>query len=518
VPNSIYIINPREAAPFFFSSEVLAAAEIGRFPIIADLTSVTLAGFVPKDWSIEICDERSDDVNFDTTAEVVAITAKVSQRNRLKALAAEFRRRGKLVMVGGPHVSLWPDDVRGHADIVVIGEIEDIAAGMFADIAAGRPKPEYQGGKPDLRTSPLPRWDLYPFRPSMAGQVQTSRGCPFECEFCDVIQYLGRKQRWKEPRQVIAELDQLYGLGCRDVLLADDNFTIVRKRARALLEAIAEWNGRQAGGRMRFVTQLSIDAARDLDLLSLAVEAGMDRCFIGIETPNEESLREVQKRQNTRLDLAQEVRKIVATGLMPLCGMIVGFDHDGPDIFERQAEFIASLPAPVIQLGMLVAPHGTPLHDRMTAENRLIEEGYAGEGNLLETNIRPARMSPGELRQGLRWLLNEVFDPDRWFARLAHFAELAPENVNRRSLRIFSVVEARLAASLARRGEPERRLIGKLETLARQRPDLVSLFGYALIVYCQTRHVLDHFGLWNARPDSGSKRIAASAPVFDSVT
>jgi len=499
MPKSIYIINPREAAPFIFSSEVLAAANIGRFPILADLTVPTLAGFVPPDWSIEVCDERGDDANFETEAEVVAITAKVSQRARMKVLAAEFRKRGKLVLVGGPHVSLWPDDLRGHADVLVIGEMEDIAAEIFADIEAGRPKPEYRGGKPDLRTSPIPRWDLYPLKQGMAGQVQTSRGCPFECEFCDVIQYLGRKQRWKEPAQVIAELDQLYRLGCRDVLLADDNFTIVRKRARALLEEIAAWNGKRAAGRMRFVTQLSIDAARDLDLLHLAVAAGMDRCFIGIETPNEESLKEVQKRQNMRVDLAQEISRITATGLMPLCGMIVGFDHDGPEIFERQAKFIATIPAPVIQVGLLVAPHGTPLWDRIKAEGRLIEAGYIGEGNLIDTNIAPLLMSGAALRSGLRGLLNEVFAPDNWFKRLEHFAELMPVNVNRRSLQVFSLVEARLAGALAKRGEAEKALLARLEKLVLRRPDLISQIGYALIVYCQTRHVLDHFGLWEER-------------------
>jgi radical SAM superfamily enzyme YgiQ (UPF0313 family) len=497
VRKSIYIVNPNEAVPHFFSSEVLSASGIGRFPIIADLTGPTLAAFVPGHWSIEICDERQDDVDFETSAQVIAITGKISQRTRMKVLAGEFRRRGKLVMVGGPHVSLWPDDLRGHADIMVIGEIEDIAAELFADIEAGRAKPEYRGGKPDLRNSPLPRWDLYPYRPEMAGQVQTSRGCPFECEFCDVIQYLGRKQRWKEPEQVIAELDQLYALGCRDVFLADDNFTIVRKRARALLERIEQWNRERTAGRMRLTTQLSIDAARDPELLALAVRAGMNRCFIGIETPNEASLREVQKRQNTRIDLAEELRLVVRVGLMPHVGMIVGFDHDGPDIFERQAAFIAGLPAPIIQVGMLVAPHGTPLFERIRSENRLVEEGYGGEGNLFDTNITPLGMTRETLKAGLRWLLNDVFDPDRWFDRLASFAALAPENANRRRLSTFSFVEARLAAGVAKRGEAEQRLLGRLKALARQRPDLMTEIGYALFVYCQTRHVLDHFGLWD---------------------
>lgn len=289
----------------------------------------------------------------------------------------------------------------------------------------------------------------------------------------------------------------------------------MRKRATALLEAIATWNDGQVSGRMRLVTQLSIDAARDLDLLRLAVRAGMDRCFIGIETPNEESLREVQKRQNMRVDLAGEVRKIVGVGLMPLCGMIVGFDHDGPDIFERQAKFIADIPAPVIQVGPLVAPHGTPLFDRIKSQGRLMQDSHLAQGNLIDTNIMPVGMSRDELRSGLRWLLNEVFDPDNWFRRLDQFAELAPANINSRSLRLFNMAEARLTAALARRGGREKQLVARLEKLARQRPDLISQIGYALIVYCQTRHVLDHFGLWNSAKNEGA--AAASARMVSSV-
>jgi len=503
---SIYIINPKESAPFFFSSEVLQATGISRAPFLADLTTPTIAAFVPSDWSVRLADGRWQDIDLDCTADVIALTGKVSQRAEMKRLAEEFKRRGKLVIAGGPHVSLWPDDMRHHVDALIIGEMEDIAAKLFADIAAGTLEPEYRGGKPDLRNSPVPRWDLYPFDAKMTGQVQTSRGCPFECEFCDVIQYLGRKQRWKEPEQIIAELDVLYRLGSRDVMLADDNFTVVRRRARALLSSLAAWNAGRANGRMRFITQLSVDIASDSDMLGLAVEAGLDRCFIGIETPNEDSLNEVLKRQNTRRDLAAEVSKFVKAGILPLCGMIVGFDNDGPDIFARQEKFIASIPVPTVQLGMLVAPHGTPLYQRMLNENRLNEDGYIGEGNLTDTNIMPSRMSIAELREGTRWLLNTVFAPQAWLARLAHFVELSPQNTNKRSLHLFSIVEARLANHLAARGPEEAKLIASLEKLALQRPDLVSQIGYALIVYCQTRHVLDHFGLWNGGESPGAQK------------
>ena len=501
----IYIINPKESSPFYLSSEVLAAAGIGNFPVLADLTTPTLAAMVPQNWDVTICDGRFEDVNLDFPADVIALTGKFSQREDMKWLAGEFRRRGKLVMAGGPHVSLWPEDLKPHVDVLVIGEVEDIAEELFADIARGMPKTEYRGGKPDLKNSPLPRWDIYPFRPYMAGQVQTSRGCPFECEFCDVIQYLGRKQRWKEPAQVIAELDQLYELGCRDVLLADDNFTVVRDRARKLLEALRAWNSHRPKGRMRFITQLSIDITRDMDLLELAAQAGLDRCFIGVETPNEESLREARKRQNTRVDLTVQLERIASAGILPLSSLIVGFDSDGPDIFTRQAGFIESIPSPIILLGMLVAPHGTPLYDRLKAENRLVESNYTGEGNLLSTNVVPKTMSQHELASGFRWLLNHVFDPDKWFARLSRFAELSPPNSNRRTVSIFGVVEARLARDLANRSGRDQLVVERVSALAKTRPDLLAQIGYALVVYCQTRWLLDRLGLWDGGTDSSGR-------------
>ena len=289
---SIYIINPKESAPYYFSSEVLPASGISPMQLMADLTTPTVAAFVPRSWDIRMCDARWQQVDLDTDADVIAITGKVSQRREMKRLARIFRKKGKLVIAGGPHASLWPQDMMHEVDALVIGEMEDIAVELFADIDAGRLKSEYRGSKTDLRASRPPRWDLYPYSAKMMGQVQTSRGCPFECEFCDVIQYLGRKQRWKEPEQVITELEELYRRSCRDVMLADDNLTVVRKRARALLHALARWNGTRPAGRMRFATQLSIEIASDTDLLQLAVEAGLHRSFIGVEAPNEDSLKE----------------------------------------------------------------------------------------------------------------------------------------------------------------------------------------------------------------------------------
>jgi radical SAM superfamily enzyme YgiQ (UPF0313 family) len=505
---SLYLINPNEKTPGFHSMEVLQAWQVVRAVNFADLSTTTIAALVPRDWHVTICDERINDVDFDTQANIIGITGKVSQRDRMVDLAAEFRRRGKLVVMGGPYASLNPEDLRPHTDILVRGEIEEIAGRLFSDLARGRWQRDYEGTRPDLSLSPVPRWDLYPRKIALAGQVQTSRGCPFECEFCDVIQYLGRKQRWKDPEQVVRELDVLYQLGYRDIFFADDNFTVMRRRATALLERVAEWNAARPAGRVRFSTQASIDLARDEGLLKQCAEAGLSTIFVGIETPNQESLAETLKRQNLRIDLAGEARKIVQAGVMVTCGIIVGFDHDDTGIFERQAEFIETLAVPLITLSVLVAPASTPLHARMQTEGRLVAHDRVGGGGFLETNIRPKLMSQAELKAGATWLLNRIYAPDAFGRRVQMFVEASPTKSGFSATPFFRGAEMALAQRLARYGTAEQTLLRQLERLAGQRPELRAQLSYILLFYCQVRFMLDHHQIWNPAP------INRVAPTF----
>jgi radical SAM superfamily enzyme YgiQ (UPF0313 family) len=329
--------------------------------------------------------------------------------------------------------------------------------------------------------------------------VQTSRGCPFECEFCDVIQYLGRKQRWKDPEQVVRELDVLYELGFRDIFFADDNFTVMRRRTHALLERVARWNRARRAGRVRFSTQASIDLARDEDLLRGCAEAGLTMIFVGIETPNQESLAETHKRQNMRVDLAGEVRKIVQAGVMVLCGMIVGFDHDDSGIFERQAEFIDTLAVPIVSLGLLVAPAATPLYARMQKEGRIIGHGRFGASGSLETNIRPKLMSEAELKAGAAWLTNRIYSPDAFARRLRMFVEASPTRSGSPTAP-FAGAEMALAQRLAQYGPAEQNLLRLMQQLASQRPELRAQLSYILLFYCQVRFMLDHYRIWNPAP------------------
>lgn len=286
---SVYVINPRADFPTYWGAEMLKGWGFEGASAIADLACVTVAGLVPEGFEVRVCDENIGPVDWASQADFVAITGKVSQWGRMRAIARRFRKLGKTVIIGGPYASLCPDVVAEECDVIFRGELEEVAPELFSDLGASSWKDEYIGTVPSLDVGPLPRWDLYPNDRALIGSVQTSRGCPFECDFCDVIQYLGRRQRHKSIPRVLAELDQVYRLGYRTVFLVDDNFTSSRKRCKELLIALAEWNERQ-DEKTWFFTQLSIDAARDDELLLLLARAGLTYAFIGLETPNQESL------------------------------------------------------------------------------------------------------------------------------------------------------------------------------------------------------------------------------------
>ena len=368
------MVAPRSVASHTFGAEVFEHSGYAPVQAIGDVSVATVAALAPPGFSVEICDEALTPVDFDTDARFVGITGKVTQGPRMVEIADEFRRRGKTVVIGGPWASLSPESVRESCDVLVKGEVEDIAADLFADLASGRWKDEYVGGRPDLDRSPKPRWETYPNGRTISGAVQTSRGCPFDCEFCDVIQYLGRKQRHKGVEQVLVELDALYEYGYADVFLSDDNFTVYRDRAKELVSALRRWNETRDDGPLAFFTQASVDATRDDELLRMCAEAGLITMFVGLETPNEESLRETRKRQNLLADPVEQVRHFLSRGIYVISGMIVGFDSDGPDIFKRQFEFAMANPIPVFSLGALTAPKATPLYARMKNSGRLVPE------------------------------------------------------------------------------------------------------------------------------------------------
>ena len=503
----IYLVAPQSNAHQEYS-RLASGREGGEFVTrIASTAIATVAALAPSGFDIELCDEAVQTIDFETAAEVVGITANVSQAQRALNLADRFRALGKTVVLGGPHVSLAPVLFEGRADCLVVGEFEMIAEEFFRDLASGALKARYNGPKADLARSPPPRWDLYPNERALSGVVQTSRGCPFECHFCDVIAYLGRVQRHKSNDQVIAEIQALYDHGYDFIALADDNFTVYRKRARALLSDIARWNGKEGRDYVVFTTQMSIDVARDPELLALCNDAGLLNTFIGLETSDEGSLLESRKRQNLRVDLVEECRKVVRAGIRVEAGLIVGFDHDDHGAFRRQLEFAMALPVGTFNLSVLVAPVATPLYESMRAANRIVLDDPMAQfpsANLI-TNFKPAQMSRDDLYVGAKWLVNHSFDPDNFFARLSSMAELlaAPpwqrhggrrrqRPSKRRALGAF----AHVMRDLTRRDPRVAAVVRKSHALMRRHPEIRDGIGEVLGHYLMTLRSYEMDGIY----------------------
>lgn len=507
---TVYLVNPRADYPSYFGAEVLGRYGYRhRAALVADLAVSTIAAMIPRDFRVEIVDENISDINFDIDAEIVAITGKVSQWGRMRTIAGEFRKRSKLVIIGGPYASLSPEVVRPYCDILVRGEAEEIVETLFSDVRRGCWKDEYVGGKPPLSDSPIPRWRCYPNDRALSASVQTSRGCPFECEFCDVIQYLGRKQRHKHISQVIDELDEVYRFGYRAVFLCDDNFTVYRARAKELLAALGFWNRQRKEGKVEFATQLSIDAARDDELLQLCAEAGLTKCFIGIETPNEESLRETKKRQNLRVDLVDQIQRFLDHGILVIGGMIVGFDHDTPTIFDQQYEFAMSSGIPIFTVGALVAPPTTPLHERLAKEGRVIVGGSETGAGSWDTNIVPKTMTREELLGGVRCLCDRLYEPAAFGERVLQFVskmgkrrdpkngeqEWPPQGTRQVEMEAF-----RLIADIPRLGPAEAKMWARISQALRRKREATAPVFSALLQYRQIRYMFENGQLWDPHP------------------
>lgn len=500
-----YLICPKDDSPGYYGMEVIGAFGLGATAGVADLSMPTVAAFIPESWTITICDERAAPVDLGSDADVIAITGKSSQRNRMIELADHFRGRGQLTLIGGPYASLNPDDVRDHCDILFHGEMEEIGQQLFSDIDSGSWQQDYFGGKADLSKAVLPRWDLYPRRAALTGIVQTSRGCPFECEFCDVIAYMGRKQRHKPVEFVLAELDQLHDLGYRSVFLADDNFTVHRRRAKELLVAIGEWNRQKGPQRLSFITQVSIDAARDEEMLELCSAAGLRSVFIGIETPNKESLRETKKRQNLGIDIVAELEKFLAHGICVMGGVIAGFDGDGPDIFDILEEFIDRIPVPIVSIGSLVAPPQTPLYSRLKEEGRLRGSDSLGGLDPFHTNVVPKQMSQEALLQGIQRLCKNVYSTAAFEKRMSRMMDMcrssAPPHAPIPSKIRMAPRMQKLVRRFASLGIEEKQLCERIfQTAVTKQPDVRTLaFGY-LFRYIQVRYAYHANGLWPIEP------------------
>ncbi len=501
---SIYLINPEPDFSTYYSADVFAYQDLGAVALVADLAITTVAALVPDDFIVELCDQHISKVNLDHPADFIGITGKSSQVGNIIELACSFRQKGKTIIIGGPYASLAPEAVRPYCDILVRGEIEGIAPQLFDDLRRGRWQAEYVGGQPDLTLSPVPRWDLYPNDKALQGSIQTSRGCPFECEFCEVVQYVGRRQRHKSVQQVLEELEVLYKFGYRNIFLADDNFSVYRQRTKELLAALRDWNESQTEGRVNFSTQLSIDIANEDEILALCFAAGLTEVLIGIETPNEDSLRETNKLQNVGVNLIEEIQCFLNQGISVTAAMIIGFDADGLDIFERQYEFAMSTSLPIFILSALVAPSSTPLHKRLKQANRLQSLNETGANTTpWQTNIIPKQMTRDELFVGLRWLGNRLYHPNTFEERMLRFIDnlKTPGRIRRVDTkpqnRELVQKTAKLVRRIAQLGPEEAQMVSRVMKKTRQKPSVQKYVMSNLFQYMQIRNMFEINHFWD---------------------
>ena len=425
----ILLVNPEFPETYWSFRHALPFE--GRQCVFPPLGLLTVSSLLPKS-----CDRRLIDLNVDSLktsdlewADMVFVTGMLAQKDSLHSVVEQSKKLGKVVVLGGPYVTSTIHELPD-ANYIFQGEAETTLPEFFVDLERGEAKRVYKAPeRPSMAISPIPDFQLIESRRYSSMSIQYSRGCPFSCEFCDIIEIYGRVPRTKSNEQVLAELDELKRRGWRGPLfIVDDNFIGNKKNVRQLLPALVEWQQRN-GFPFSLLTEASVNLADDDELLHNMREAGFRRVFLGIETPVEESLKEAQKSQN-RGNLLDSVKKIQSYGMEVMAGFIVGFDNDPADIFERQIEFIRESAIPLAMVGMLNALPDTQLWKRLEREGRLLGEDATGNNTISTVNFIP-KMDVDTLVNGYQTIMKTIYKPREYYQRaldsLKRTANQAPE-------------------------------------------------------------------------------------------
>jgi radical SAM superfamily enzyme YgiQ (UPF0313 family) len=402
---------------------------IGKRALLPPLGLLTVAALLPPDWEVRLCDmnvRALEDADLDW-ADVVFLSGMIVQRPSMLEVAARATSRGKIVVAGGPHATATPEALAPHVDSIVVGEAENVMGALCAALVAGRralPSRFVATDRPDLKRLPPPRYDLLDIGAYHVIGVQWGRGCPFHCEFCDIVELFGRQPRTKEPAQLCRELDAILATGFRGALfVVDDNFVGNRKATLALLGPMAAWM-RAHDFPFQILTEASIDLAASDELIAGMVAAGFDCVFVGIETPSKAALRETHKLQNLAVDLDQAIAKLISAGLDVTAGFIMGFDADDAEALDRQRAWVLSSPIPQAMVGVLNALPGTQLERRLVREGRLLDRSNG------ETFGRPnfrTKLPESVLLRTYRNALAAIYQPERYFERCLRALQLRPD-------------------------------------------------------------------------------------------
>ena len=382
---------------------------------------LTIVAMLPKEWPKKVVDLNVTKLTKKDLAwaDCAFIGGMVVQKESARKVIARCKQAGLKIVAGGPLFTSELDEFED-VDHFVLNEAELTLPLFLADLEKGCAKHIYETSEfCDIRRTPAPMWELIDLKHYASMGIQFSRGCPFNCEFCNVTALFGHRSRIKTAEQIIAELDGLYNLGWRGpVFFVDDNFIGNKAYLKAhLLPALIQWQ--KGKKQIPFNTEASVNLADDEPLMEMLVKAGFDTVFIGIETPNEESLAECNKQQNKNRNLLESVKRMQRAGLQVTGGFIVGFDSDTPSIFQRQIEFIQQSGIVTAMVGLLNAPPGTGLYERMREEGRLIGL-MSGDNVDGTTNIIP-KMGLDALREGYRNMMHHLYSPEHYYERVMTF-------------------------------------------------------------------------------------------------
>ena len=422
------LVSPRHADAFWSRpvSLRLTRRRAGGPP----LGLLTVAALLPRAWRLRLVDlnaRRLHEADW-KWAELVIVSGMLGQRDSLLEIVRVARSRGKRVVAGGVYPWTAPEEVLdAGADLVAAGEAEALLPELLEALASGRRGVVRESGKPDLADSPVPRFDLLRVGDYLEMAVQTSRGCPHDCEFCDVIHQFGRRLRHKRTGQVLAELDALYALGYRgDVFFVDDNFIGDRRRTVALLHELVDWQAAH-GEPFGFTNQATVDLGKDLPLIDLLTAANFGQVFIGFESPDEAALIGAGKRHSVGVSAVEAVRTIQRNGLTVLGSFIIGLDGESAGVDRRIVALVEESAMPIAMLNVLQAPPGSALWDRLSREGRL-HEGLPTQSSqaLSSPNFEPSRPVAEIEGEAVR-VWDELYEPGRFLARAYRwFAGMRP--------------------------------------------------------------------------------------------